>query len=152
MLMTIPIDKPQPFLRFTIIITFLLLAIQPNTPVQAEAIVFVSPAGGGTDCDQDSPCDLATGLTNVDAGGSLYAAAGNYFGAGDQVVLLDKTINFFGGWNGATVGPVVRDPAAYESILDGQDPARDHHHRHILREPGDRWLDHHRRECQHSSP
>jgi len=94
-----------------------------NGSVQALASVFVTPAGTG-DCTQANPCNLSSGLASVDAGGSLYATAGTYTGVGDQVVLLDKTINFFGGWSGNTVDDPVRDPAVYESILDGQNARR----------------------------
>jgi hypothetical protein len=113
--------KPgRQFFRLALIITFLLSTLRLATPVQAITPVFVSPTGTG-DCSQSSPCSLATGLTQVDPGGTLYAAAGTYTGSGDQVVLLNKTINFLGGWNSAPSGPVVLDPDLYESILDGED-------------------------------
>jgi len=109
-----------------IAILCLILIEVPNHPVSALAIVFVSPTGSGVaDCSQSAPCTLSTGLTTVDTGGTLYAAAGTYSAiSGNEVVLLDKAINFYGGWNGAASGTPYRDPATNVSILDGGDARR----------------------------
>jgi parallel beta-helix repeat protein len=122
--MSIPFNKPQPFLRFTIIITFLLLVIQPITPVKAEATVFVSPGGSGTDCDQGSPCNLQYALEHAELGDAFYAAAGTYTGTGNEVALIDLPLYFHGGWNGAPTGSPVTDPDLYVSVLDGQNARR----------------------------
>ena len=107
---------------FILIVFFLMVA--PVRSVSALSQVFVTPTGAG-DCSQGSPCDLATGLSLVDTGGTLYAAAGTYTGkSGNQVVLLTKSINFLGGWDSNTSVPVVRDPETYVSILDGEHARR----------------------------
>ena len=71
-----------------IVLTLLFSLTRINLSVQALASVFVTPSGAG-DCSQADPCSLATGLSTVDEGGTLYAAAGTYTGSGNQVVLLD---------------------------------------------------------------
>jgi hypothetical protein len=105
--------------RVFILFSLIILIARPSVQVQALATVFVSPTGTGAACSQSVPCSLATGLSTVDDGGTLYAAAGTYEGTGDQVVLLSRTINFYGGWSGASTGTPVRDPATYVSILEG---------------------------------
>ncbi len=108
-----------------IVTLIILLGLSlPGRPVRALSTVFVSPGGSGTTCSQASPCNLATGLSLADAGGTLYAAAGPYTGSGNQVVTLARSINFLGGWNGAASGTPTRDPLTYPSILDGQNMRR----------------------------
>jgi nitrous oxidase accessory protein NosD len=98
-----------------------VISVCQTKPAYALAVVFVSADGSGSACSQAAPCSLATGLSTVDEDGTLYAAAGTYTsGSGDQVVLLDKTINFLGGWDGSPAGGIVRDPASNVSIIDGQ--------------------------------
>jgi hypothetical protein len=108
---------------FLVVLLFSLVGL-PNTAVSAHATVFVSPGGSGTACTQASPCSLADGLGQVDLEGTLYARFGTYTGAGDQVVSLDQTINFYGGWDGSPAGPVFRNPGMYPSILDGENARR----------------------------
>jgi hypothetical protein len=105
--------------RVGILLCLLTAMLGQQNPAFAASPVFITPGGSGT-CAQADPCDLASGLAAVDPDGSLYAAAGTYTGSGDQVVLLDKTIDFLGGWDGAASGTPFRDPTVYESILDGQ--------------------------------
>ena len=112
------------FFRLLIAIALLFSLLWTNVSVQALPYVFVTPAGSGVTCSQVAPCNLATGLSLIDPNGTLYAAAGTYTGSGNQVVLLDKTIYFLGGWDGSPIEDVVRDPAAYVSILDGQNERR----------------------------
>jgi hypothetical protein len=112
-------------IRFSTLLIFFLMVTGPARQVQALGTVFVSEDGSGTSCSQDEPCSLANGLLQVDTGGTLYAAAGTYtVESGDQVVLLQRTIDFLGGWDGAPSGPIVRDPELYESILDGENDRR----------------------------
>lgn len=112
--------------RFVILISLIILIAYPSFQVQALATVFISPTGSGVaDCSQEAPCTLSTGLATVDTAGMLYAAAGVYTAVtGDQVVLLDKTIQFLGGWDGAPSGPIIRNTALYESVLDGENERR----------------------------
>ncbi|MBN2258191.1 MAG: hypothetical protein JW704_10255, partial [Anaerolineaceae bacterium] len=65
-------------LRSFTIIAFMLTVACPARPVHALGTVFVSPTGSGSACTPASPCDLATGLSTVDAWGTLYAAGGTY--------------------------------------------------------------------------
>jgi fibronectin type 3 domain-containing protein len=93
-----------------------LLAAAPALAVD----LFVKPAGSGTTCVQSSPCTLATALATANADDAIRLAAGVYTSTGTEVVLLDKTVSLLGGWSGSPSGAVVRDPVAYESILDGE--------------------------------
>jgi fibronectin type 3 domain-containing protein len=86
--------------------------------------LFVKPAGSGSTCTQSSPCTLVTALATAAVDDAIYLAGGVYSGAGTEVVLLDRTVSLLGGWNGAPSGAVVRDPVAYESILDGESARR----------------------------
>ena len=110
--------------RLVLLCSLVCLFVWPVLPVQAHAVVFVSPGGSGPACSQSAPCSLVSGLLLVDSGGTVYGAPGTYTGTGNQVVLLQMTIDFLGGWNGAPSGPIVRDPALYESILNGGDTRR----------------------------
>ncbi len=106
-----------------LMILFALSVVNPTRQVQALGVVFVTPGGTG-DCSQASPCNLSVGLSTVDSGGTLYAAAGTYTGSGNQVVWLNKTINLLGGWNDQPEGTPFRDPDTYESIIDGENLRR----------------------------
>jgi hypothetical protein len=86
--------------------------------------LFVTVAGSGTACSRARPCGLQTALAQSVNGDRLYVAAGTYTGAGAAVVTVTKSITLYGGWNGAATGPVVRDPVANRSILDGQGARR----------------------------
>jgi hypothetical protein len=85
--------------------------------------LFVTPAGGGT-CSQSSPCDLQTALTNAGSGDAIYMAQGTYTGSGSEVIDVIDNITIYGGWDGAASGPVVVDPDAYPSTVDGQGQRR----------------------------
>jgi hypothetical protein len=116
-------NRSSQFLQLLIVLSFMLVVVQPARPVQALGVVFVTPGGTG-DCSQASPCNLADGLSLVDSGGTLYAAEGTYTGTGNQVVWINKTINLLGGWNGEATGAPVRDPEIYESTLYGENLRR----------------------------
>lgn len=62
---------------------------------------------------------MQTALSNANRGDTTYAAPGTYTGTGAAVVTFTRSIALLGGWNRAAIGPIVRDPAAYPSILDG---------------------------------
>ena len=93
------------------------------TPAAATDL-FVKTNGSGAGCVQSSPCMLATALATAGEDDAIYLAGGVYTGTGSEVVLLDKTVSLLGGWSGAPSGVVVRDPVAYESVLDGQNARR----------------------------
>jgi len=103
-------------------IVILLLGLSATSaPAGASAgFLFVSPSGSGNACTQDQPCSLATALSLVPGGYTIYLAGGTYTGTGEGVVLLTKTITLRGGWNGAGGSTVVVDAAAYPTTLDGQ--------------------------------
>jgi len=94
------------------------------TPARAVDL-FVKPTGSGPACTQSSPCSLATALHTMANADTIYLAAGAYTGSGAEVVLLDmQGVQLLGGWDGASAGPVKRDPVAHETVLDGENARR----------------------------
>jgi uncharacterized repeat protein (TIGR01451 family) len=84
---------------------------------------YVAPGGSdGYDCQSPAtPCATVNGaLGKADflAGGTVLVATGTYTGTGDEVVLLDKGVRLFGGWDGTftTQGGA--------STIDGEDARR----------------------------
>jgi len=86
--------------------------------------LFVKVGGSGPLCAQAQPCDLQTALAQATSGDSIYVAGGTYTGSGGAVVTATKGITLYGGWDGTTAAPPVRDPAAYPTVLDGEDQRR----------------------------
>jgi len=84
---------------------------------------FAIPSAGGS-CSQLKPCALADALALATGGDTIYLATGIYTGSGQAVVTVTQGITLYGGWDGAPSGPVVRDPVAYPSTLDGQGARR----------------------------
>lgn len=85
---------------------------------------YVDDTGSGTACTQAAPCLLATALAKPDTYFNVFFAAGTYTGSGNEVILLTKNISLYGGWDGTTTYPAVRDPDLYQSVIDGQDARR----------------------------
>lgn len=85
---------------------------------------FVKPDGAGTACSQANPCALQTALEQAGDGSTIYLAQGIYTGTGTAVISITRSITLAGGWNGAPAGPVLRDPAAYPTTLDGEGARR----------------------------
>jgi fibronectin type 3 domain-containing protein len=103
--------------------TGLLVAVLAANGATATDL-FVKPAGSGTACVQSAPCALATALATAVKDDTIYVGAGTYTGPGTEVVLLDRTVNLLGGWNGAASGPIVRDHVVWGAILDGENARR----------------------------
>ena len=57
-------------------------------------------------------------------GDALYLATGTYTSSGHAVITVTESITVFGGWDGTTTWPPVRDPAAYPALLDGEGQRR----------------------------
>jgi nitrous oxidase accessory protein NosD len=102
---------------------FLLLNGAPHIARAAPGDLFVTPGGSG-DCSQASPCDLAAALGLASDGDTIYVAQGTYTGSGGAVVTITHSITLYGGWDGAASGPVVRDPDAHPTTLDGEGQRR----------------------------
>jgi fibronectin type 3 domain-containing protein len=100
------------------IVTFLAAAATNATDL------FVKPAGSGTVCTQSAPCTLPTALATSIAGDTIYLGTGSYTGTGNEVVLLDRSVNLLGGWDGAASGPIKRDHVVFTSTLNGQNARR----------------------------
>jgi len=103
---------------------FMLLGMAARTAGADPGTLFVTPLGGGSACTQTQPCALQTALAQAADGDTLYLAGGTYTGAGDEVVKITHSIHVYGGWDGAPAGPVVCDPAAHVTTLDGQGQRR----------------------------
>jgi len=102
----------------------LLAGLQRAQAAPAGAPLFVKPSGSGTVCTQPSPCALQTALDQAADGDTIYVAEGVYTGADGAVITVTKSITLYGGWDGAGSGPVVRDPLAHPTTLDGEDQRR----------------------------
>lgn len=102
---------------------FLLLDGAPRMARAASSDLFVTTDGGG-DCSQSDPCGLQTALDQANNGDTIYVAEGTYTGAGGAVITVTKSVTLYGGWDGASSGPVVRDPEAHVTTLDGEGQRR----------------------------
>jgi hypothetical protein len=110
----------------TVLLTILFLAVLGLADVTRadSGALFVTLAGGGSACTQSQPCSLAEALSKAVDGDALYLAAGTYTGSGAAVVTVTQSITIYGGWDGGTTTPPVRNPSAHVSILDGQGQRR----------------------------
>ncbi|MCD6290098.1 MAG: DUF1565 domain-containing protein [Anaerolineae bacterium] len=102
---------------------FLLLTGASQTARAASGNLFATPGGGG-DCSQAVPCTLRVALSRATDGDTIYLAQGTYTGTGDAVVVITKSIALYGGWDGTTTTPIVRDPDAYPTTIDGEGARR----------------------------
>jgi hypothetical protein len=103
---------------------FLLLSGAQQVAYASASNKFVKTSGSGSSCTQSSPCSLATALSTAASGDKIYIAAGTYTGSGAAVVNTSKSLTIYGGWDGTTTTPPVRDPVAYPTVLDAQDARR----------------------------
>ena len=107
------------------LLLFLALSASLPRPTPAEAAnFFVKTTGAGTACTRSEPCDLETAILGAGDADTVYVAAGTYTGTGDNLVQITRSIRLYGGWNGTGAGPVVRDPSAHVTTLDGQNARR----------------------------
>ena len=102
---------------------FLLLSGAPQMARADAGDLFVSPAGSG-DGSQGNPCDLQTALGMASDGDTIYIAGGVYTGSGGAVVTVTHSLTLYGGWDGATTTPPVRDPDAHPTTMDGEGERR----------------------------
>jgi hypothetical protein len=103
----------------------LLLLLNSASPLVRAApdTFFVTPSGSG-DCSQSSPCDLQSALGAATGGDTIYVAGGTYTGAGGAVVTVTHSVSLYGGWDGTTTVPPVRNPDAHPATLNGEDARR----------------------------
>jgi hypothetical protein len=110
----------------TLLLSGLLLLMHGTSRIAraAPGDLFVTTGGSGVICSQAYPCDLTTALNQSTDGDTIYIAQGAYTSAGEAVVEVTKSIRLFGGWDGSTTTPPVRDPQAYPATLDGESARR----------------------------
>jgi parallel beta-helix repeat protein len=97
-----------------------LFSASSQTALAAPVDLFITPSGSG-DCTQGNPCDLPTALSQAVNGDNLYLAQGTYTGTGGAVITLTKSLGLYGGWDGSTTAPIIRNPNIYTTTLDGED-------------------------------
>ncbi len=97
----------------------LLVGLQLAQAKPAATNLFVKPTGVGS-CSQASPCALQTALNQASNGDTIYVAEGVYTGTGAAVITLTQSITLYGGWNGAVSFQIIRNPALYPSVLNGE--------------------------------
>jgi len=81
---------------------------------------FASTGGFGNLCTEANPCQLAWALGQAVHGDTVYVAQGTYTGTGPSVITITASITLYGGWDGSTSVPPVRDPDLYPTTLDGE--------------------------------
>jgi hypothetical protein len=100
-----------------------LMGLLSGLALASPGDLFVSPGGSG-DCSQSDPCDLLMALTLASDGDTVYVAQGAYTGTGAAVITVTNSITLYGGWDGATTAPPVRDPETNPTTLDGEGQRR----------------------------
>lgn len=83
-------------------------------------VLFVTVGGGG-DCQQTSPCTLTLALATAVDLDEIYLAGGSY---ADATIEIDKSLNLYGGWDGAGTGSVTTDAKRFVTVLDGEQTRR----------------------------
>jgi hypothetical protein len=122
-------------IRLAVVVNLIVLFVLSGSTYLSSTVIkktllipeyFVDDGGSGSTCSQILPCLLAEALKKTDTEMNIYLAAGTYTGTGDEVVLInsDKVINLYGGWDGASSGPINRDPETHMSIIDGEGARR----------------------------
>lgn len=105
-------------LLFVVVFVFLNVSLQAARAAPTD--LFITPVVGGGGCSQTHPCDLQTALSTADDGDNLYLAGGAYTGSGGAVVTMTHNIALYGGWDGASSGPVNHDGTLHPTTLDGE--------------------------------
>ena len=103
---------------------FLLLNGTSQVARADPGYLFVSSSGSGNACTQAYPCALQTALIQATDGETICVAGGTYTSSGSAVITVTRSITLYGGWDGASSGPVVRDPEAHPTTLDGENARR----------------------------
>ena len=88
---------------------------------------FVKPGGTGDWCLQDDPCgSIQYALEQCEPGNgdTIYVAEGTYTSTGGAVIRVTKSVTLYGGWDGTVTTPVLRDPEAHVTTLDGEGERR----------------------------
>ena len=102
----------------------LLLTYPTSLSLADPRALFAATVGSDSACTQVKPCGLRTAISVANEGDIIYVAQGAYTGAGDAVITVTKSITLYGGWNGFSSGPVVRNPRDYPSALNGEGKRR----------------------------
>jgi len=102
----------------------LLSLTKSPAALASPGLFFAAPWGAGSDCTQAAPCDLSTALSNATDEATIILAQGTYTGTGGSVVTVTRSSAIYGGWDGAAIGPVVRDAKIHVTTLDGEGARR----------------------------
>lgn len=86
--------------------------------------LFATTTGTDIVCSQSNPCNLVTAVFLAGDNQYVYVAGGTYTGAMDPMLMVNQDIRLIGGWDGAASGPVIVDPKANPTILDGENIRR----------------------------
>jgi len=121
-------SKPLSFiipLAFAISLS-LFFGRQRPVAAEPEALdpLFATTTGTNVDCTQSNPCNLPTAVVLAVDNQYVYVAGGTYTRPMDPMLTVNKDIRLTGGWDGASSGPVVIDPVANLTVLDGEDTRR----------------------------
>jgi hypothetical protein len=78
-------------------------------------------------CAQSDPCgsiQYAINESEPGNGDTIYVAGGAYTSTGTAVITVTKSVAVYGGWDGVSTGPLVRNPISYPAILDAENGRR----------------------------
>jgi hypothetical protein len=110
-------------LALAICLAVLLGGLKPASATPL-APLFATTTGTDITCSQSYPCNLATAVSLAADQQCVYVAGGIYTGVVNPMLTINKDVRLTGGWDGASSGPVVVDPVAYLTVLDGEDARR----------------------------
>jgi len=110
-------------IAMAICLAVLLGGLGPASATPPEPL-FATTTGTDVTCSQSDPCNLVTAVTLAADNQYVYVAAGTYTRPMDPMLTVNKDIRLYGGWDGASSGPVVVDPVANLTVLDGEDARR----------------------------
>ena len=101
-----------------------MFLVGSETSAAAPSPLFATTTGTDVICSQSQPCNLVTAVYLADDNQYVYVAEGTYTGVMDPMLTVNKDIRLTGGWDGASSGPIIVDPVANLTILDGEDARR----------------------------
>ena len=107
-----------------LMISLVMFLVASETLAAAPSPLFATTTGTDNFCSQSQPCKLVTAVSLAADNQYVYVAAGTYIGVVNPILTVNKDIRLTGGWDGARNGPIVVDPVANLTILDGEDSRR----------------------------
>jgi hypothetical protein len=106
-------------LALAICLAMFLGGLNPASATPLDPL-FATATGTDIICSQSNPCNLVTAVFLATDNQYVYVAGGTYTSNVNPLLTIDKDVRLTGGWDGASSGPVIVDPVAYPTVLDGE--------------------------------